>query len=548
MVKQVFQIYLYSLFLGVCSLFAQQDPEWDDTAKTNWPVLFEQIDIPSKKDGKIQKAVFYKSKSQSQRPLIISLHTWSGNYTQKDPLAKEILARDWNYIHPDFRGTNNHPQAMGSALVVSDIEDAIQYALQHSNSDPEEVHIMGVSGGGYATLLAYMGLEYPVKSFAAWAPISDIEAWYWESLGRKQKYAQDILQAVSTEGVFDQAEALRRSPITHQYPIEKRKNAKLSIYTGVHDGYTGSVPITHAINMYNRLVGELKYGLSDMTKIMPKAVSDSNLVSESKMISLVTKRLHPNNDRKQSLHGRDIHLFRKYQNIQLTIFEGSHEQLPQALSFIPYDETSSLNATILTLGDSNGASEEGWANQLKTMLPNSKIVNISQSGRTIGFDNNGAKNLNALRNIKKYLREATQEIDGENFHYIILCLGTNDTKKVFADRQDEVVANFEKLLDYIAKFTAKANAETRLIVVTPPPMKTEGILEKYEGGNERLAQLVPQLQKLAVNNGFKVLDVYHPLLGVLDYYAPDGIHMDAAGQKIIAARIRDLLADGIGKQ
>ncbi|SDM45064.1 SGNH/GDSL hydrolase family protein [Kriegella aquimaris] len=541
MVKQFISIYLFTLFFGVLTLFSQKDPTWDDTAKSNWAAPFERVGITSSKDGAIQNAIFYRSKSKVRKPLIVSLHTWSGDYTQKDPLAKEILARDWNYIHPDFRGTNNHPQAMGSDLVVPDIADAIQYALKHTDSDPDEVHIIGVSGGGYATLLAYMGLDYPVKSFSAWAPISDIEAWYWESIGRKQKYAQDILQAISKDGVFDKAEALRRSPITHKYPIAKRKKAKLYIYEGVHDGYEGSVPITHSINMYNRLVGELKYQISEVAEIRPKAVSDSDLVTESEIINLVTKRLNPLADKKQSLYGRDIHLFRTYQNIQLTIFEGGHEQLPQALSLVPYKKTSPLKATILTIGDSNGASEAGWVNQLKTMLPNATIVNFSQSGRTIGFDNNGAKDLNALRNINKYLREAQLEIGGKNFDYIVLCLGTNDTKKIFADRQSAVVTNFEKLLKNIAKSPSKENGKPQLIFVTPPPMKTEGILEKYEGGNERLGHLVPLFQEIAQANGFKVLDVYHPLQGVLDNYAPDGIHMSAAGQKIIAARIVELL-------
>ncbi|MFA5326348.1 MAG: hypothetical protein WC384_01025 [Prolixibacteraceae bacterium] len=55
-------------------------------------------------------AVFYKTSQTAPQPLVVSLHTWSGDYTQEDPLAKEILLRDWNYIHPDFRGVNNKQQ------------------------------------------------------------------------------------------------------------------------------------------------------------------------------------------------------------------------------------------------------------------------------------------------------------------------------------------------------------------------------------------------------------------------------------------------------
>ena len=78
------------------------------------------------------------------------MHTWSGDYNQEDPLAKEVLLRDWNYIHPDFRGPNNNSNACGSSLVITDLEDAIQFAINHGIVDTANTHIIGVSGGGYA--------------------------------------------------------------------------------------------------------------------------------------------------------------------------------------------------------------------------------------------------------------------------------------------------------------------------------------------------------------------------------------------------------------
>lgn len=68
-----------------------------------------------------------------------------------------------------------------------------------------------------------MNIAYPVKSFSAWAPISDIEAWYWESVGRKQKYAKDIINAISVNGVLNSDEAVSRSPLKQTYPILKEK-------------------------------------------------------------------------------------------------------------------------------------------------------------------------------------------------------------------------------------------------------------------------------------------------------------------------------------
>ncbi len=533
-------IILTALLVSVSSspdLYAQKDPKWDDTSKSKWPPAFEEVSIPSSADGHLQKAYLYKARNPGPRPLIVSLHTWSGDYTQKDPLIAEIAARDWNYIHPDFRGVNNTPDAMGSPKVISDIEDAIRFALEHTHAAPGDVHIIGVSGGGFATLAAYMNLEYPVKSFSAWAPISDLEAWYWESVGRKQRYARDILKATSQDSILNREEALRRSPLVQHYPKERRKDAALYIYEGVHDGYTGSVPITHAIRMYNRLTGELKYGLSDLREIMPKAASDSALVSEAEIIDLVTKRMNPAHSKEESLFGRSIYLSRKYENIRLTIFEGSHEQLSQALALLPAEETFPAKCSILTIGDSNGEAKGGWVDQLKGMMPQAFIFNHSKGGRTIGFDNLGREELNALKNSDRYLDTARAAIGKGAYDYVIVCLGTNDTKKIFEGRESEAVANLEKLLNRVKNHRLNKGRPTRLIYMTPPPMGTTDIGAKYEGGNERLSRLVPQWTAVAERAGFEVIDIYHPLSGVFENYARDGVHMTDAGQKIVAAKI-----------
>lgn len=100
----------------------------DNTASRNWP------------DGSMQNAIFYKCTQTEPQMLIVSLHNWSDDYTQKDMLAKEILQRDWNYIHPDFRGANNTPDACGSEKVISDIDDASQFAIANENVDKNQVH------------------------------------------------------------------------------------------------------------------------------------------------------------------------------------------------------------------------------------------------------------------------------------------------------------------------------------------------------------------------------------------------------------------------
>lgn len=540
--------YIFWFFAFLClmfiskNMFAQKEPVWDNTGKANWNANFKKISIPSSIDSTYQAAYLYASKSANPKPLIISLHTWSGDYTQKDPLINEILARDWNYIHPDFRGANNKPTAMGSKFVIADIEDAIEYALKNTNSDASDVHIVGVSGGGYATLLAFMNVRYPVKSFSAWAPIADIEAWYWESVGRKQKYATDIINAISNNNLLDVNEAKKRSPLFQKFPKELRKNAKLYIYEGIHDGYDGSVPITHSINMYNRIVGELKYKYTQLSQIMPKAITDSNLVSEKEIIDLLTKRINPSFNKSEKLFSRNIYLSRTFNNIQLTIFEGAHEQLPQALALIPYQkQTSQLAYNIFTIGDSNGQNKDGWVDQLQKILPMSNIINISKSGRTIGFNNNGKRELNALANIDDFMNESQRKFGQKKCDYIIVCLGTNDAKMEYENLQADVIVHFDSLLNKIIQHPLYQQSLPKLIYVSPPPIRTKNIEAKYVGGSQRIEMLLEKITPIANKLGFQVIDIYHPLLGVLDYYAVDGVHMFAAGQEIIAEKIFQLL-------
>lgn len=104
-----------------------------------------------------------------------------------------------------------------------------------------------------------------------------------------------------------------------------------------------------------------------------------------------------------------------------------------------------------------------------------------------------------------------------------------------------MVANFEKLVDSILAHDLVRKGKAKLVFVTPPPIRTDDVLEKYQGGNERLAALMPQFKAILDQREVPVVDVFNPLQGILDYYAQDGVHMASGGQKIIAEQIVDRL-------
>ncbi len=296
---------------------------WDDETQKKWPDEVKTVEIPSTLDGEIQKAYFYKSTSPSPQPLIISLHTWSGDYTQEDPLIHEIMARNWNYIHPDFRGPNKTPKACGSKFAIQDIEDAITFAVANTNTDPQNIHLIGVSGGGYATLFSYMNSTHGIASFSAWVPLSDIESWYYQSVGRKNQYAGHILSATGSFGAeLNAVEARSRSPLFMKTPVNIRKDAPLTLYAGVHDGYSGSVPISQSLLFYNKVIKDF-------------GAPDSNLITDQEILDLVSMRYFRELP-EEKIGGRQIIFKRSFKNISIVIFEGRHEMLTDvALDLIP---------------------------------------------------------------------------------------------------------------------------------------------------------------------------------------------------------------------
>ncbi len=522
------------LHIGLLSCFiassqTPDSPPWDNTIYKNWTGEFQLVQIKSHVDSVLQKAWFYSSTKTIRQPLIVSLHTWSGDYNQEDPLAKEVLLRDWNYIHPDFRGPNNNPMACGSELVIADIEDAILYAVKRGNVDINNVHIIGVSGGGYAALLAYMKLTYPVKSFNAWASISDLTSWYWESKGRNAKYATDIELVAMSEEKMNWTELYNRSPINLPAPAQ-RKKATLNLYTGIHDGYTGSVPITHSVLFYNKIAAALFPG------------KEEHLISDSTIVSLLAKRKNPDADTLQKLCTRIIHLQKQLSGLSFTLFEGGHEMLvPSALVLPPVDGNKNLgNLNILTIGDSNGSFEYGWSQQMVKLLPYSTIINKSISGNTIGFDNLDKPELNTLRNVQQYLDDAYNKISaGAELDFIFLGIGTNDAKVVFKDRQKEVVVNMNTLVQQIKNHVVAHHKKMPVIcIISPPPMDEQKIDKmKYGGGDLRLQRNNRQFSKIASTNQVYFLNTYDRLKENFGIKTIDGIHLNEKTQFELAAYI-----------
>ncbi len=106
-------------------------PSASMSAISGWPAGVERIDYPSAADNTTQPSLFYNPKLDQPVPLLVALHTWSGDWRQsggETVYAKWCIDHGWAMLHPHFRGPNSTHQACGSELAVQDILSAVEYA------------------------------------------------------------------------------------------------------------------------------------------------------------------------------------------------------------------------------------------------------------------------------------------------------------------------------------------------------------------------------------------------------------------------------------
>jgi len=196
---------------------------------------------------------------------------------------------------------------------------------------------------------------------------------------------------------------------------------------------------------------------------------------------------------------------------------------------------SDKQLNILTLGDSNGTFAFSWPVQLKAALPNAQINNISKSGRTIGFLNNGDSTLNSLAVIDLNLKKAADMTGTKPYDFIVMEIGTNDGKAVYAARQAEIPGNLEKLIHKIKDCPNPVISKAKIILISPPPYGSKAeSTEKYAGGNARMKALNDTFKTLAKKTGCLYISGYTIPGMDMETMSADGLHMDAvASRKLI---------------
>ena len=278
------------------------------------------VDVNSTKDGTPQKVVYYQPDSAAKDlagaplPLLVFLHSWSGSIEQAPALVGLAKQRGWVMIAPAFRGINNRPEACASDLASQDVIDAVEYAKAHARIDTNRIYLVGGSGGGHMSLVMAARAPELWAGVSAWVPISDLAAWHAESSQRKNNYAKMLeLSCGGPPGPATEAEYRHRSPLFH---LAAAKGVPLDINTGIHDGHTGSVPVSHSLRAFNVLAAQDKQ----------VSVGDIDfMVRERKIPTSLVAETQADPERQKAV------LFRRSSgNARVTVFEGGHDSEPAA--------------------------------------------------------------------------------------------------------------------------------------------------------------------------------------------------------------------------
>ncbi|GAB6058309.1 alpha/beta hydrolase family protein [Desulfonatronum parangueonense] len=279
----------------------------------------DEISIPRQGEESGQPALWYNSGSKGKKPLLLVLHSWSDNFRQHYgiPYAVFAVKNDWIFMHPDFRGRFNNPDATGSEKAVQDVLEALEYAKSNAEVDESRIYVAGFSGGAMMSLI--MVGRYPERFTAALAsvPVYDLNDWYDyledADLFYADRYQRDIEASCGgNPAVNDRAreECRKRSPSTYLHQA-RGKDVQVYVGGGMSDPF---VPPSHAIRAFNDLVDEKDriaeedYRFIDTNKSLPEHLQGQEV-----------------SDPFFEEAGLQVVLKRKSGNATIVLFDGGHD-------------------------------------------------------------------------------------------------------------------------------------------------------------------------------------------------------------------------------
>lgn len=301
----------------------------------------QKITLPSTLDGAAQPIfVWFPTGVTKRVPLVVHLHSWSAHFDSSEAwqvALKEAQDRQWAFVAPEFRGPNERPEACASPEARQDILDAVDYMYRRYPIDRSRTFLLGGSGGGHMTLVMAAHTPERWRAASAWVPIADLAEWYAETKRRGLRYWKMLEGcAGGPPGGAVGLEYSARSPLPF---LARARGLALDIQTGIHDGHTGSVPVSHSLLAFNALantngVPEAAFSPGEIATIV-----ESQRLPSGYPAPPVEKRRTP------ILHRRSAGPAR------ITLFEGGHEtDFPAAFTW--FDSLAATSSSSLPkIGD-----------------------------------------------------------------------------------------------------------------------------------------------------------------------------------------------------
>ena len=310
---------LIPLFFFTFAKRTQFDTTPNPSSDPAWPSEVVKIEYPSSADDTLQPALFYAPAGNEPVPLLIALHSWSGDYIQglNAPAAEWCIEHGWAFLHPNFRGPNKRPEATGSEFVIEDILSAVDFATTHLNIDRNRIYLVGASGGGYTALLVMAQHPDIWAGVSIWVPISDLSIWHEQTKYLNPDFTMNLETSLGgAPGTSPEVdlEYIKRSPLTY---LSTDITTPLDINAGIHDGHNGSVPINQSLWAFNALVdSQDRLSEQEITYFVEQEKVPADLIDP--LLS-------------DPAYGEEEPLFRRQsQNTRLTIFDGGHQIIFEA--------------------------------------------------------------------------------------------------------------------------------------------------------------------------------------------------------------------------
>ena len=122
---------------------------------------------------------------------------------------------------------------------------------------------------------------------------------------------------------------------------------------------------------------------------------------------------------------------------------------------------------------------------------------------------------------------------------VVIKLGTNDSKAVNIAKVADFAADVKTLINSFKKLTSKP----KIYICLPVPAYINDTNPMGINGDRIISEIIPQLKKVAADDGeVELVDLFTPLSGKGELF-PDKIHPNAEGAsimaKIVAEKIRE---------